>query len=195
MRRRRALRVLGSAAAAPVFLPAGAGDLFALGVDVRRAWPDGRALEALTPAQARTVTAVAEVILPRTDTPGATDAGVVDFIDVLAAGWLDDDERERLFEGLAEIERRARDREGRPFDECGLESRIAIVGALDAEADAERRTAADDAPRPWFAELKRFVLAGYFTSEPAMRALGVRTVHRAFEGCALLDEFAAGRGG
>ena len=194
MRRRRALRVLGSAAAAPVLLPAGAGDLFALGLDVRRGWPDYRALEALTPEQARTVTAVAEIILPRTDTPGATDAGVVDFIDVLAAGWLDDDEGARLFDGLAEVERRARDREGRPFDECSLEGRIAVVGSLDAEADTERRTAADGAPRPWFAELKRFVLAGYFTSEPVMRALGVRSVHRSFEGCVLLDEF-AGAGG
>jgi glucoside 3-dehydrogenase (cytochrome c) hitch-hiker subunit len=195
VRRRRALEILGTAAAAPALFPGlGARELFALGARVRRGLVPGdrRVLATLSPAQARTVTAVGEVILPRTDTPGATDAGVVDFIDVMLSDWLDPGDRDRLVAGVDEIDRRSRAAEGAAFDECTEEGRIAIVAALDAEVDALRRDEAGRTSDHFFYDLKRFVIAGYFTSEPVWRALGYRVVPGSWDACRILDAYGAG---
>lgn len=195
MRRRRALEILGAAAAAPVVLPGlGTRELFALGERVRRGMTPGepRPLETLTPEQARTVTAVGEVILPRTDTPGAADAGVVDFIDVILSEWLDAEDRDRFLAGVGEIDHRARQAEGAPFVECTEAGRIAIVAGLDAEVDALRADEGADAADHFFHDMKRLVMTGYFTSEAAMRAAGVRIVPGAWEACVLLDEYGTG---
>jgi len=197
VRRRRVLEILGTAAAAPALFPGlGARELFALGRRVRRGLVPGepRALETLSPAQARTVMTVGDVILPRTDTPGATDAGVVDFIDVLLSEWLDAADRDRLLRGLDEIDRRADDAAGTPFDECTEEMRIAIAAGLDAEVDALRGDGAGSASDHFFHDLKRFVIVGYFTSEPVWRALGNRVVPGSWEACRLLDAYGAGAG-
>ncbi len=196
MKRRRALEILGTSAVAPTFLPGGVGELMAFGHRVRRGLVAGarRTLVALTPAQARTVTAVSEVIVPETDTPGATAAGVVDFVDVILSEWLEDDERARFLAGLDDVDRRARALEGSPFASCTVEGQIALVAALDAEVDALRRSGAGEPADHFFYDMKRFALAGFFTSEVGMRSLGYRIVPGAFEACVLLDEYGAGTG-
>lgn len=196
MRRRRVLEILGTAAAAPALLPAGVEDLFAFGHHVRRGLAPGerRHLETLSPLQERTVVAVGEVIIPETDTPGATTAGVVDFVDVILSEWLDAADRDRFLSGLDGLDERARGLEGVEFEACTLEGRISLVASLDQEVDAARRSATADPSLHFFHELKRFILAGYFTSEAGMRSLGYRIVPGAFEACVLLDEYGAGTG-
>jgi len=195
VRRRRALEILGTAAAAPLVMPRlGPRELLALGARVRRGLVEGepRALETLTPGQARTVTAVGEVILPRTDTPGAIDAGVVDFVDVILTEWLDAEDRDRILAGIDEIDGRARASEGTTFDGCSEAGRIAIVAALDADVQALREDEAAEPADHFFHDVKRLVLTGYFTSEPAMRAAGIRMVPGSWEACVLLDGYAPG---
>lgn len=193
VRRRRALRVLGASGAAALALPPAR--LMALATRVRSGLVPGesRALVALTPQQARTTVALAEVIIPETDTPGATEAGVVDFIDVLLAEWLDDGERDRFLEGVADVDRRARALEGVSLEECSPEGRIALTAVLDGEVDDLRRRGADVVSH-YFHDFKRFAMAGYFTSEVGMRAMGYRVVPGAWESCVLLDEYGAGTG-
>jgi len=167
----------------------------ALGHRVRRGLIPGerRDLQALSPEQARTVTALAEVIVPETDTPGATAAGVVDFVDVILAEWAEDDERTRFLAGIGDVDERARTLEGATFEECSPEGQISLVAGLDEEVDALRREGAD-APEHFFHDVKRYTLAGFFTSEVGMRSLGYRVVPGGFEACVLLDEYGAGTG-
>jgi hypothetical protein len=196
MKRRRALEILGASAAAPALLPGGVGELMAFGHRVRRGLVAGerRTLVALTPAQARTVTAVSEIIVPETDSPGATAAGVVDFVDVILSEWLEDDERDRFLAGLDDVDRRSHALEGTPFTSCTVEGQISLVAALDGEVDALRRSGAGEPADHFFYDMKRFALAGFFTSEVGMRSLGYRIVPGAFEACVLLDEYGAGTG-
>lgn len=172
------------------------GDLMVWGHRVRRGLVPGerRTLEALSPARARAVVAVAEVIIPATETPGATDAAVVDFVDVILAEWLDAADRDRVLEGIDDVDGRARALESVPFDECSAEGQVRLIAELDAEAARLRRALDDGTPAHYFHDLKRFVLAGYFTSEVGMRSLGYRIVPGGWESCVLLDEFAAGTG-
>ena len=67
---------------------------------------------AFSDAQRRIVSAVAEVIIPRTDTPGAIDAGVPHFIELMVADWLNDQERDIFFAGLKRLEYRGYDSAG-----------------------------------------------------------------------------------
>ena len=68
---------------------------------------DSRRPAFFTAEQGATVTIVAEHIIPRTDTPGATDAGVPRFIELMVSDWFTQDERAVFMRGLADLERRA----------------------------------------------------------------------------------------
>jgi len=50
---------------------------------------------------------VAELIIPRTDTPGALDVKVPEFIDLMLTEWATDEEREKFLTGLDQIDTRS----------------------------------------------------------------------------------------
>lgn len=109
----------------------------------------------LTPQQLDVLTVAVDVILPRTDTPGASDVGVPAFIDLLLEKWAESDQRDRVLAGLDEL--------GADFlamDEAG---RTALLTRLDEEAVQARED--DVEPLPFFATLKEWTLGGYYTSQ------------------------------
>ena len=174
MHRRRALQVLGALAAFPA-LPGvqglSASELLALGARVHTSLEDdtpGMAPRALTPAQYRAVAAAAEHILPRTDTPGATDARVADFIDVMLAGWYSTEDRDRFIAGLAELDARARRAYRRAFVDGRSEQRTALLVIFDGEVSALRQVDSRAAGEHWFAMLKYLTVWGYYTSRVGM---------------------------
>lgn len=197
MKRRRALRILGTAAGAPLVIPrAGLAELVEWGRDVRVGMDSAGARQerTLTEAQSRLVTALAEVIIPQTDTPGATVAGITEFVDVIVTGWLDEDERDQFLDEIDTVDELSKNRYGTDFADCSIEEQIAIVAKLDTELDGLRRDPTFDETTHFFYDMKRFTLAGYFTSEVGLRTLGYRIVPGAFEGCVLLDQYGVGGG-
>ena len=195
MKRRRALEIIGVAAGAPLLAPGSAvAEALALGQRIRSvAGPVGGAPPAtLTPAQARAVTALAETIIPRTDTPGASEAGVTAFVDALLTGWLDASDRDRFLAGLDEVDPLARSAHGAAFADCTSAQQAELVGRLDEDLDRRRRDPEIDETHTFFYDMKRFTLAGYFTSRPGLRSLGYRIIPGAFEGCVLLDHYGTG---
>ena len=149
MQRRELVRLLGAGTLLPL-LPRSLEGAVASAREAHRAARRGD-LEVLSPAQAHLVTTLADLILPRTDTPGASDVGVTGFIDYMLAHWYHDDERSAFLAGLAEIDRRAA---GRPADLLpALDGRKGEPGSAEAE----------------FARLKSLVIYGYFTSERVVK--------------------------
>jgi len=193
MERRDLIRFLASAAGAGCLQGLAPDDLLAFG---RRVHADAGAiqdLKALDPHAARTVIAAAERILPASDTPGATDAQVHRFIDRMLADWHTPAERDRFLAGLRALDARSRSAYRRDFVACTEPEQTALLAALDDEvtrlrgptaAEARRGSGLATANEHWFAMLKYLTVLGWFTSEPAMRALGRYPLPGRWDGCA-----------
>lgn len=129
--------------------------------EVSRQGKEGRQ-GSLLPDEKALVAAMAEGIIPKTDTPGAIEAGVPDFIAFMFAEWFTDEEQQGFRAGLKGFQKRAKDRFGKPFEHCAAADRHALLVTLDTEADQARR---DKAVLPPFARLKALTVIGYYTSE------------------------------
>ena len=156
------------------------------------------ALKVLTPPQDATVIAIAELILPETDTPGAKTAGVDRFIDVMLGDWMDETQRAIFLQGLAEVDSRSQSMFAKSFTEAGATQQTELLKDLDEELAAWRDRQSklpkdDDAPvlesQTFFALMKHLTLLGYFTSQAgAQKALHFHVIPETHEMCAPLAE-------
>lgn len=132
--------------------------------------------DGLNDAQMQFVRAMADTIIPRTDTPSATDVGTHHFIDVIASEYANDDERKAFFAMLDEIDARTKTDSNVAFADLTPEARGKIIDALEA---GNRNT--EPAKSYW--QLKGLVVHGYFTSEPVMKEiLKVQVMPGRFDG-------------
>jgi len=179
---RRAALLLGGALAAPTV----AGVL--AGCEASRA-PDGAwAPRALTRAQAELVAAIAEHILPETDTPGARAAGVHRFIDAILAESYAPLERKHFLAGLADVDARAVRACGRRFLQSAVGDQRALLEALDREGLASPPVPLSTTV-PFFRTMKELTLVGYYTSEVgATRELHHAPVPGRYDGCVPLAQ-------
>lgn len=146
MKRREALKVLGAATALPVLGQITAEELAALSTLLRSSQatrPVTGPLTYLNAHQNATVTAIAELILPRTDTPGAADAGVNEFIDLIVGSWYSDRERGDFVAGLIDVDARSQEARGRDFVDLEEIDQIALLTELEAESFALREAQED----------------------------------------------------
>ncbi len=168
MKRRRAIQLLGALAGLPALPVLGRfseSELLALGTRIHEQL-EGEPYEprALTAAQYHEVEVAAEQIIPRTHTPGATDARVADFIDTMLADWYTAVERERFIGGLADLDARAMKAHGKAFADISSSARVALLTAIDDDVTALRRANNQAGNEHWFATLKFLTVWGYYTS-------------------------------
>jgi gluconate 2-dehydrogenase gamma chain len=97
------------------------------------AGPDFRR-RTLSSPQSELVAAIAEHILPATDTPGARAAGVDRFVDVILTDYYKAPERERFLAGLADVDARSQTVSGKPFLAATPAQQVALLRAMDAES-------------------------------------------------------------
>ncbi|GAB3115405.1 gluconate 2-dehydrogenase subunit 3 family protein [Aestuariicella hydrocarbonica] len=117
------------------------------------------------------VAAAAEIIIPRTETPGAIDAGVPHFIELMVQDWLNDDERAIFMTGLNDLENHTTRELGASYEKLSTEEQLAVLEALEAGAGDSawyaqgnvRRAFVSDAP--FICQLKELTIWGFFTSE------------------------------
>jgi len=115
------------------------------------------------------VIAAAERIIPATDTPGATQAGVAKFVETMLAGWYPAADRDRFVRGLIGLDERSRARGAGDFLSLTVPQQDEVLVQLDDEVSALRATTPAQANAHWFAMLKYLTVWGYCTSEVAMR--------------------------
>jgi hypothetical protein len=192
MHRRDLVRSLAAALALPALAGGEAERLFAAGRRTHRR--AGRTPGVLDPHQRETVTALAELILPATDTPGARAAGVHDFIDVMLADWYSTEARDAFLAGLADLDARARAAGAADFLGASDAQQGELLRALDAEVQA-LRAAKQDPEHHFFQRMKFLTVYGYFTSEAGATAeLHYVAIPGSYDGCAGLGDAAAAPG-
>lgn len=118
----------------------------------------------LTEAQNRTVVALAELIIPQTDTAGATKANVNQFIDAVLAEASSGD-RQTFVDGLAWIDARSQRDAGAPFVTAPADRQTALLTALSTAAPAP----GDQPGVDFFKAIKALTVTGYYTSEAGLR--------------------------
>lgn len=119
------------------------------------------------------VRGLADAIIPETDTPGAAQAGVPEYIDMILAEFSGDEERVRVRTQLRELGAALRSMDARTLDDLPAERRLAVMSALDEQAFGDSGgDAAVDAPfdlpggdPPLLRTIKAWTVAGYYTSE------------------------------
>jgi len=177
--RRDAIRALAGIAALPLVERLGATEL----EDVWRRANTLAAPRALTGAEYQIVVHAAERIIPRTTTPGATDARVADFIDVMLADWYDAPDRARFKTGLGALDDSAITLTGRRFVLADERQQIKLLETLDRELSVRRQTREAGTDDHWFAVLKHLTIWGYYTSRPGIvEELRVQLVPGRYDG-------------
>ncbi len=135
----------------------------------------------LSDAQLTLVGAVADTILPRSDSPSATDVGVPAFVNVIVGENYTDADRAAFVAGLDAFEARAQSTGGGSFAVLSAEARAQVVDAI------ERAQSRRDEPMRTYWRLKGLVIHGYFTSEQVSKnVLHVEVMPGRFEGSAPL---------
>ena len=109
----------------------------------------------LTSSQFKIVAAMAERLLPASDTPGAADAGVPEFIDVSYGLFTSRENKNTLRIGLAHLDRTE-------YDSLSGEKQDDVIRAI-ANDDAKPGKA-------WLRQFRGFVFNAYFTSEAAAKS-------------------------
>jgi hypothetical protein len=176
MRRRDVIRVLGAAAALP-FIP-GTAEAAEWTRQMHEAVRQGRPFRTLTGPQQLLVSEIADRLIPRTDTPGALDVGVPQFVDLLLTDWYDESDTRAFLTGLDDIDARARAAGSLSFVALDDSGKATLMRALDDAREAK------DGGGAAFARLKGLTVYGYFTSERIVRdVLRSRTSFQSFEGC------------
>jgi gluconate 2-dehydrogenase gamma chain len=177
MHRRELLQLLSSAALSPVLANLSAERKLEIAEEIHARLRFGR-LRVLTPEQEALVSEVCEMIIPRTETPGARDAKVSEFIDHLLADWYKEEDRDRFLRGLRAMDEEAQALGGTPFISATPNTQHALLTRWDnANSGPETATAQ-------FKRLKSLAIYGYFTSEVAVREVTKPVLfHPQFEGC------------
>jgi hypothetical protein len=148
-----------------------------------------RNVQAFSGPQRKIVTAIAERIIPRTDTPGAIDAGVPIFIELMFAKWLNKQERRIFVLGLKDLQTRIPEEYGRSFDALPAEEQLTILEDLETDAsdspwyefgNVQRQFISD---APFICQIKELTIWGFFTSEVgAKQVLRYKPMPMRFDG-------------
>lgn len=128
-----------------------------------------------TPEEGEKIGALAEAIIPRTDTPGAKDVFVDRYIDMITKNCMTELEQQRMKKGVAELYDAYQESGGKAFIEATPEEQLGYLQKVEMDA---RQIAADAGNiqqpateeerlnrRPFLPDFKNLVIAGYFTSE------------------------------
>jgi hypothetical protein len=129
---------------------------------------------------------VAETIIPKTDTPGAKEAKVEDFIVTMLNDCYKTTDQQVVLDGLKKIDAASEKQYKKPFMDISADQKTALLTEIDKERVAynKRDNKKEGDPTHYFQMLKELTLLGYFTSEPgATKALRYVPVPGKFEGC------------
>jgi len=114
------------------------------------------------PAQYTLIGTVADIVIPRTDTPGATDAGVPLFIDQMFTAVYSKADQTRYLTAMAAYDKAG----GKPFMQLDDAQRKALVEKLHKEALAVPKGGKPAPAADFVLMSKKLTMLGFFLSQP-----------------------------
>lgn len=129
----------------------------------------------LSEEEYQTVWAIAEAVLPTTETPGANDAGVAPYIDLLFGTYFDKEVSVKHKSQLNSLMNKCQQTFGLSFPNLNTENQYNFLDALDSDEDG------------FFRYLKNLMLWAFFTSEQGMKSMDYNPVPGKYEGCIHLE--------
>jgi hypothetical protein len=156
----------------------------------------------LNDAQRALVAEIAEHIIPKTTTPGAKEAGVGSFIELMLKDCYKAQEQQNFLEGLADVDAKAMKAHGKNFLQTSSAEQVALLKMVEKEtielmksANVQQVKVGDNVDKevvsskkmkgtPFWRLMKELTLFGYFTSEQgATQALDYVPIPGRYEGC------------
>ena len=128
--------------------------------------------------QYATVTELASLIIPTDETPGATEAKVNEYIDMIV-GESDADLKRIYVDGLAWLDKTSRERFNKDFVEATANQQTEILTEISQIKDP---TPENQLQAKFFKSIKNMTIDGFYTSKIGIEELG-------YIGNAVLDEF------
>ncbi|HXB31048.1 MAG TPA: gluconate 2-dehydrogenase subunit 3 family protein [Puia sp.] len=127
---------------------------------------------------------VGETIIPATDTPGAKDAKIGEFMHTIVRDCYNKTDQDIFIAGMAKLNDASKTMNGKYFLESSPEERKKLLIALDKEQKDYAASKKPTDPTHYFRMMKELTIWGYFTSEPgATKALRYIAVPGRYEGC------------
>jgi hypothetical protein len=134
------------------------------------------------------IAALSETIIPATDTPGARNVNVQDFIGKMIRDCTPRKEQNTFIRGLQDIQDHCRHTYGKPYQHCLAADQAATLSYFEEKdrpykglpGKLENRLLG----RPFFTILKDYTVYGYCTSQPgATMGLAYVYIPGSFNGC------------
>ena len=145
-----------------------------------------------TQDQASLISILSEIIIPRTDTPGAIDAGVPMFIDQMLKDVYPKESQEEFVKNLTAFNEGAKKDHGKTFLDCNDDEKLdyfkkghdeAVKNTTSNYSSGFWNSAVKNS-KPFIIEVKELTLLGFFTSEPgATQVLQYSPVPGPYKGC------------
>ena len=181
--RRDALKIIGAISATCAF-PFGTDELFGQQAEhIHHLAPVQAATGPYQPlffssSEMNTLSKLADTIIPPTETPGASAAGVPQYIDLVVSA--SDEQRKQFREGLLWLDQRSQDLYGKAFGGLTEDQQVEILSTL---SEASDRLQWEQPGARFFHSLKNMTADGYYTSRIGLvQELG-------YQGNTVLDHF------
>jgi len=134
------------------------------------AWANGWSPETLptrssllNTAQEALLAEVVETIIPKTDTPGAKELGIHQFVQTMVKDCFEKQAQETLANGLTTVDDLAKQRYGKSFAAADTAQRTELLGSFSQSTDP--------AQKGFLQLVKGLTIRGYMTSEYVMTNL------------------------
>ena len=141
----------------------------------------------LNPQQDETLIALSDVIIPATDTPGAKEALVNRFLDLMISAQPAEFQKQ-FVDALSFIDSESQQQFGDEFRKLTAEDQVDLLSVWAYPKDASQWMAQEEKPDPGhqhFGLLKALIAAAYYGSEIGQKELGWdgNFAHGVYEGC------------
>lgn len=129
---------------------------------------DAKEMNFFRPAQRTQVAMIAEAIIPKTDTPGAIEAGVPGWIEVIVKDCYEPQAQQIILDGLSDLMNRCQKAHGKSIDQLSGDEQVAFLTKYQKDTQAERRKKMKDGdwqPAIFIDQFKDLVKLCYCSSE------------------------------